>query len=91
MNSAEMEYNLSNHSEHYEMCADGIIRMKASGLFSKEDRLNEEYVAKYCTPSVCEVCRLCKHCEECVCDDAEALKYTLMQIRIDDAKKIKGE
>ena len=28
MNSAEMEYNLSNHSEHYEMCADGIIRMK---------------------------------------------------------------
>tara|TARA_R110000787_G_scaffold173946_1_gene286522 strand:- start:1168 stop:1554 length:387 start_codon:yes stop_codon:yes gene_type:complete len=65
--------------------------MREETQAEKEERQNDEYIAQYCKPSVCKVCRWCKHCEECVCDDAESLRYRLMQIKSEDEKKMKEE
>ena len=65
--------------------------MKEETQAEKEERQNDEYIERYCRPSVCKVCRWCKHCEECVCDNAESLRYRLMQIKSEDEKKMKEE
>jgi len=65
--------------------------MREETQAEKEERQNDEYIERYCRPSVCKVCRWCKHCEECVCDNAESLRYRLMQIKSEDEKKMKKE
>lgn len=50
----------------------------------REARQEVEWREKYCTPTTCKVCGYCKNCEECVCDDAEALKYRLYELKIGD-------